>query len=228
MRKIFTLFYSLTLLLGSFTVHAQAISEDNLLKLKKVDGTHQELAFTIEDALKLVRFFTSKADVVASCHSDLMNNTLKVTGQEDAQLSELLIDPDFNAELLVMGYFIEIEGETTIARPAVSSNTVMPLEEDCDECTEVKINKNLVDYVMDKAGGEGDGELIFDFGSDGFNDPFGSFNDMDDGTGTEEEFLMPTTQTENSGSTLDSLIQIINAQPDSEPVFQDLEIIDEK
>jgi len=222
MRKLFTLFCITTLLLGSIATQAQSIesvSASSQLKLKKVDSQHNELAFTIEDAIQLVRFFTSKSDIVAECKSDLVNNTLKVTGHEGVPLTELLLETDFNSELLTMGYFVEVEGQATIAAPAVSSNTSMPLDEDCDECTEVKINKNLVDYVMDKANSGGDGELIFDFDSDGFNDPFGSFSTEGSSSGSDN-FMLPTEN--NSNLNLDSLQKVINKVP-----VQDLEVIEE-
>ena len=225
MRKLFTLFCITTLLLGSITTQAQSIIESvsasSQLKLKKVDSQHNELAFTIEDAIQLVRFFTSKNDIVAACKSDLVNNTLKVTGHEGIPLSELLLETEVNSELLTMGYFVEVEGQATIAAPAVSSNNPRPLDEDCDECTEVKVNKNLVDYVMDKANNGGDGELIFDFDSDGFNDPFGSYSTEGSSSSGVDNFMISTEN--NSTLNLDSLQKVINKVP----IQQDLEIIEE-
>ena len=200
----FSVIFCCTCLLAAtltINVNAQSI-ENQQLKLKKVDSQNNELAFTVLDAVELIRFLMTKDDIIKDCTSDFSEGTLKVVGHEDDDLGGLLLDENFNDELLVMGYRIYSEEDAVVEPYPLVSIATEP--EDCDNCGSADVSKETIQSVLDNANYEG--ELLLDFSDTsslggGDDDPFNSM-------GMDSQFM----SSGSSGNTInmDSLSNIIN------------------
>ena len=161
MKKTLLITISLIFLFLTSLLYAKAtITSDNLpqFKLKKINEKGETVAFTVEDALEIVRFFMSQ-EGVEKCESDPNKNTLKIISYTGVSIQSLLMRDDIQEEMSNMGYEIEFL-EANLVERATSSRSA-----DCDECGEVKVSDDLEKSVLQNADYEGEVLIDFDMGS---------------------------------------------------------------
>jgi hypothetical protein len=125
-------------------------------KLKKVNDKGETIAFTVQDALEVVRFFMSQ-EGVEKCESDPNNNTLKIVSQTGVSVQAMLLRTDVQEAMSNMGY--EIEFLDDLVERATSGKPA-----DCDECGEVKVSDAVEKNVLQNADYEGEVLIDFDMG----------------------------------------------------------------
>ncbi|MGB1205438.1 MAG: hypothetical protein ACPG5B_07325 [Chitinophagales bacterium] len=156
MKRIFSTFTLLTLVFLASLLYAKTTSSsDNTpqFKLKKINNEGETVAFTVQDALEIVRFFMSQ-EGVEKCESDPNNNTLKIVSERGISVHDLLLRDDIQQKMDNMGYEIEFLDE--LVERATSGRAA-----DCDECGEVKLSDNVEEDVLQNA--EYEGEVLIDF-----------------------------------------------------------------
>lgn len=92
------------------TYHAQAQSLNNTLpniKIRKNTTNGTEQTFTVQDAVKLVRFFMAQ-EGIERCETDLYNRKLKLIARSGIDLNEMLQKNALNDKIIAMGYTIDI------------------------------------------------------------------------------------------------------------------------
>ena len=211
----------------SFSSVAQPNSNElNNLRLTKIDNNGKEVAFTVSDAIQLVRFFNAQ-DGVKFCKSDPQKNSLKIVGEPGTDIQLLLNKSTVLREIGKMGYKVDLTQPKVTTRPVASTTSK---EEDCDECGDVKVDQSDIDDLLN--GTDYGGSVInIDLGGGGSSDPFSSgggssdpfssggssdpFSSSDDpfSSGGSSDFTMP----QMSQSQIDSLQRLFNAgnKPDN-------------
>ena len=156
MKKIPLIFASLTLILLTSFLYSKTISSSDAspqFKIKKINDKGETIAFTVQDAIEIVRFFMSQ-EGIEKCESDPNNNTLKIVSQTGINIQSLLLRDDVQQEINSMGYKIEFLDDlverATSGKPA-----------DCDECGEVIVSDAIEKDVLQNANYEG--EVLIDF-----------------------------------------------------------------
>ncbi len=198
------------LLTSSFTPLVAQPSSNELknLRLSKIDSQGKEVAFTVSDAIQLVRFFNAQ-EGVKFCKSDPQKNSLKIVGEPGTDIQQMLNKSLVLKEIGKMGYKVDLTLPKEISRP-VATNP----KEDCDECGDVKVDQSDVDSMLDSANYGGDA-IIIDLGVGG-SDPFGSdpfSSSTDPFSQGASDFSVP----QMSQSQIDSLQRLFNGgnKPDN-------------
>jgi len=213
----YIIFILVSCLLTSFTspIFAQSSNELTNLRLTKIDNQGKEVAFTVSDAIQLVRFFNAQ-NGVRFCKSDPQKNTLKIVGDTGTDIQQLLNNSIVLDEINKMGYKVDMAAMKAPARP-ITQTVAAKSKEDCEECGDVKVDKGSIDNMLKNTDYGGD-EIIIDLGM-GSSDPFGGepFSSTDDpfggGGGSSSGFTAP----QMSQSQIDSLQQLFNGgnKPDN-------------
>ena len=106
MKRILLLIVSLSLILLTSLLYAKTISSSDTspqFKIKKINDKGETIAFTVQDALEIVRFFMSQ-EGIEKCESDPNNNTLKIVSQAGISIESLLLRDDVQQQMNKMGY----------------------------------------------------------------------------------------------------------------------------
>ncbi len=193
MKYITFILASCLLAFSSVAIFAQNTSNElTNLRLTKIDNQGKEIAFTVSDAIQLVRFFNSQ-NGVKFCKSDPQNNTLKIVGDSGMDIHQLLKNASVLGEINDMGYKVDMAAVKTTARTIANTSTLA--KEDCEECGDVKVDQSDIDAMLKNTdyGGE---EIIIDLGvgSDPFggSDPFSSSEDpFSSSGGSSDGFSVP-------------------------------------
>lgn len=214
----YTIFILVSCLLISSAIVAQPNSNElNNLRLTKIDNQGKELAFTVSDAIQLVRFFNSQKGV-KFCKSDPQKNSLRIVGDTGTDIQALLNTSSILSKMSKMGYKVDFTASKIPARPVVD----IPEKEECEECGDVKVDQAAIDDMLNSSDYGGDA-IIIDlggsggsnpFGGGGSSDPFGNggssdpFSSTDDpfSSGGSSDFTMP----QMSQSQIDSLQRLFN------------------
>ncbi|MGB0932491.1 MAG: hypothetical protein ACPGVB_17035 [Chitinophagales bacterium] len=217
----YTIFILVSCLLFSSSIVAQSNSNElNNLRLTKIDNQGKEVAFTVSDAIQLVRFFNTQKGV-KFCKSDPQKNSLRIVGDTGTDIQALLNTSSVVGKMSKMGYKMDFTASKNLAQPLAD----IPAKEDCEECGDVKVDKSAIDDMLDSSdyGGDvinisldgGSGGSSSPFGEDGgSSDPFGNggssspFSSTDDpfSSGGSSDFTMP----QMSQSQIDSLQRLFN------------------
>ena len=206
MKNIILILVScLSITFSSSLVAQPGSNELTNLRLTKIDNQGKEIAFTVSDAIQLVRFFNAQ-NGVKFCKSDPQKNTLKIVGETGTDIQQLLNNSLVVNEINKMGYKVDF----TIPKPPVRP---VALKENCEECGDVDVDKASVEAVLKNSDYEGDQILIDLGGSSG--DPFGNepFSSSSDPFSSGSDFTIP----QMSQSQIDSLQRVFNGinKPDN-------------
>lgn len=164
MSNIFAYSLVYVLLFVSFSTQAQSLDNHiHSLRLKKIDATGDEVAFTVKDAINLVRFFMTQEEV-HKCESNLYNNTLKIISRKGHSLEDLLLEPLVFKQMLAMGYHIEMGDDdhlpnSVTTRIEDNDPEVGGMGEDCKDCGEIELSEKFKKGIPNK--GKYSGDALF-------------------------------------------------------------------
>lgn len=125
MKSMFYLLLFAASLLGANPLLAQSLNSTiPTLKIKKTDSKGVEQAFSVQDAVQLVRFFMSQ-EGIERCESDIYNRKLKLVARPDVDLYAMLQKSNVREKIVGMGFAFDLPSAIVATTPIDATATTV-------------------------------------------------------------------------------------------------------